>query len=71
MAIAIITGASSGIGGEFARQLQGIENTQTVFFVTDSEDAFREMTASIGVQRTYQLYRDYLDNFVLGGRRDS
>ena len=35
----------------------------TVFFVTDSNRGFKEMTEGIGVDKTYQLYRDYLDNF--------
>ncbi|MEV2286263.1 hypothetical protein ABNB59_16720, partial [Paenibacillus larvae] len=44
---------------------------QVVYFVTNSEEAFREMTAEVKVNNSYQLYRDYIDNFVLGSRRDS
>jgi len=28
------------------------------------------MTDGIKIKNTYQLYRDYIDNFVLGSRRD-
>lgn len=47
------------------------DNIQVVYFVTNSEEAFREMTAGVKANNTYQLYRDYIDNFVLGSRRDS
>jgi adenine-specific DNA-methyltransferase len=56
---------------EFAEKLSEEDNIRVVYFVTNSEEAFREMTAGIKVNSTYQLYRDYIDNFVLGSRRDS
>lgn len=56
---------------EFAEKLSEEDNIRVVYFVTNSEEAFREMTAGIKVNNTYQLYRDYIDNFVLGSRRDS
>ena len=37
---------------------------ETVFIITDSEDGYREMTSRLKKQ-TYQLYRDYLDNFTI------
>ncbi len=55
---------------EFAKNLAQTENIGTVYFVTNSEEAFREMSSSMRQVRTYQLYRDYVDNFVLGARRD-
>lgn len=57
--------------GEFAEKLIESENIHVVYFVTNSEEAFRDMTTGIKVNNTYQLYRDYIDNFVLGSRRDS
>jgi adenine-specific DNA-methyltransferase len=45
------------------------ENIETVFFVTNSEEAFKEMSEGIKIKKTFQLYRDYIDNFVIGGRR--
>lgn len=56
---------------EFFERLSEAENINVVYFVTNSEAAFREMSAGIKVNNTYQLYRDYIDNFVLGSRRDS
>jgi len=53
----------------FAKKLKTTEGIKAIFFVTDSEDAFREMTTNIGINETYQLYRDYIENFVIGGRR--
>jgi len=56
--------------GEFCTALHEADNISTVYFVTNSEEAFREMSDGIGIERTYQLYRDYIDNFVLGSRRN-
>lgn len=48
----------------FEKEMQNKKNEiDTVFFVTDSNRGFKEMTEGIGVSKTYQLYRDYLDNF--------
>jgi adenine-specific DNA-methyltransferase len=57
--------------GEFTDKLAETENIRTVYFVTNSEEAFREMSDGIGTERTYQLYRDYIDNFVIGSRRNN
>ena len=51
---------------KFTKALHEADDIGTVYFVTDSEDAFKEMSDGIKVERTWQLYRDYLDNFVLG-----
>ncbi len=56
---------------EFIERMTEREGISTIYFVTNSEDAFREMSAEVKVKNTYQLYRDYIDNFVLGARRDS
>ncbi|ETA81013.1 site-specific DNA-methyltransferase [Youngiibacter fragilis] len=56
---------------EFVDKLSEEDDITMVYFVTNSEAAFREMTAGIKANNTYQLYRDYIDNFVLGSRRDS
>ncbi len=55
----------------FVDALTGMDNIGTIYFVTNSEEAFREMSARVKSQRTYQLYRDYIDNFVLGSRGES
>lgn len=53
----------------FIRELAGHDEIKTVFFVTDSEDAFREMSAGVGDRKTHHLYREYIENFVIGSRR--
>ena len=56
---------------EFAKQVAQCGSIDTVYFVTNSETAFHEMSANIGVKNTHQLYREYIDNFVIGARRDA
>ncbi len=42
---------------------------QTIFIVTDSVGAYREMIKGMVGKTTYQLYRDYLDNFRINTGR--
>ena len=63
--------AEEGAFAEFARQVAECGSIDTVYFVTNSEAAFHEMSANIGVKNTHQLYREYIDNFVIGARRDA
>ncbi len=53
----------------FAKRLAETDGVDTVFFVTNSETAFRDMSENVDTQNTYQLYRDYLENFMIGARR--
>lgn len=53
----------------FAKELSEKEGVETVFFVTNSDSAFREMSDGIRQNDTYQLYKDYLENFMIGARR--
>lgn len=48
---------------EFDEQIALYPEIQTVFIVTDSEPAYREMIRNYNGKDCYQLYRDYLDNF--------
>lgn len=48
---------------EFAEELDKNSDIETVYIVTDSESGYREMAAHLKVKKSYQLYRDYLDNF--------
>lgn len=48
---------------EFDEQIVLYPEIQTVFIVTDSEPAYREMISNYNSKDCYQLYRDYLDNF--------
>ena len=54
----------------FAAQVNGEEAITTVYIVTDSEPGYREIISGLRAEDTYQLYRDYLDNFRInhGGR---
>ena len=56
--------------GEFSAQVNHDEKIKTVYLVTNSDEAFREMNEGIKADFTYQLYRDYVDNFSIGGRRN-
>ena len=55
----------------FAKEVAAHDCIDTVYFVTNSEAAFHEMSANIGIKNTHQLYREYIDNFVIGARRDA
>ena len=48
---------------DFENELRNYPKIKTIYFVTDSEPGYREMISSHQEQNTYQLYRDYLDNF--------
>lgn len=54
---------------EFFEQVKAAANIETVFIVTDSEAGYREMAAKLQVKISYQLYRDYLDNFRINTGR--
>ena len=53
----------------FAEQIKQHAEIETIYLVTDSDRGYREMSREIGVKNTYQLYRDYLDNFRINHRR--
>ncbi len=54
----------------FREELQGKNEIDTVFLVTDYETNYRSMVKDLNAKKTYQLYRDYLDNFRINkGRR--
>ena len=49
---------------DFKRELAARPDVELVFLVTDSEEAFRDMSAALpGKPRTKMLYKSYLDNF--------
>ena len=43
---------------------------QTVYIITDYEAGYSSMAKNLNVKHTYQLYRDYLDNFRINVARD-
>lgn len=57
--------------GEFAEQLIQHPEIDVVYLVTDYESSFVAMTQALEGKKTYQLYRDYLDNFRINAGRNS
>lgn len=56
---------------EFAEQLAEHPEINVVYLVTDYENGFIAMTQALGSKvKTYQLYRDYLDNFRINAGRN-
>ncbi len=53
----------------FAEEVANLPEVETVYLVTDSDTDYRSMSRGLSVKQTYQLYRDYLDNFRINGRR--
>lgn len=47
----------------FMSKVNSEESITTVYIVTDSESGYRGMISGLHITNTYQLYRDYLDNF--------
>ena len=56
---------------DFREELSKHPEITTVFLVTDYENAFASMTNDLPGVTTYQLYRDYLDNFRINARRNA
>lgn len=54
---------------EFDNKLKECPDIQTIYIVTDSESAYREMIRLYDNKECYQLYRDYLDNFRINTGR--
>lgn len=54
----------------FADRVNREDAIETVYIVTDSEPGYRDMITGLKAAHTFQLYRDYLDNFRInhGGR---
>lgn len=54
----------------FAALVNDTPEIKTVYLITDYEAGYRVMARSLKAPRTYQLYRDYLDNFRINTGRD-
>lgn len=54
---------------EFKEELEQHPEIETVYIIDDSEDNYRALSAQLSVKNTYQLYRDYLDNFKINIER--
>ena len=57
--------------GLFADQLAQYPEIDEIFLVTDYESSFVSMSQVLEGKKTYQLYRDYLDNFRINAGRNS
>lgn len=54
---------------ELKEELAQHPEIETVYIIDDSEDNYRSLAAQLSVKNTYQLYRDYLDNFKINIER--
>ena len=54
---------------EFDEEVQKHPEIQAIYIVTDSEAGYREMISGYSDKNTFQLYRDYLDNFRINTGR--
>ena len=53
----------------FANEVNSHPEIETVFIITDSDNVYKEMIRDLDVRRSFQLYRDYLDNFRINPNR--
>ncbi|WP_293728386.1 DNA methyltransferase [uncultured Phascolarctobacterium sp.] len=54
---------------DFQEQLEAHTEINYVYIVTNYEDGYRAKINELNVEHTFQLYRDYLDNFSINYRR--
>jgi len=54
---------------ELKEELVQHPEIETVYIIDDSEDNYRALASQLSVKNTYQLYRDYLDNFKINIER--
>jgi adenine-specific DNA-methyltransferase len=48
---------------QFRRELDKYPQIEVVYIITDSQNAYLTMIDELREFKTYQLYRDYLENF--------
>lgn len=56
---------------QFAAAVNASDAIQTAYIITDYEAGYRAMAKQLRVSDTFQLYRDYLDNFRINTGRDA
>lgn len=54
---------------DFHNLLKGREDIETIYFVEDADFTYQSMIKPFYWAKTYQLYRDYLDNFTINYER--
>ena len=55
---------------DFAKELEKYPDIETAYIITDYDVNYKNMVSNLNVKTTYQLYRDYLDNFRINHGRD-
>lgn len=55
--------------GDLKVELANNPQIETVYIIEDSEENYRSLASQLTVKNTYQLYRDYLDNFKINIER--
>jgi adenine-specific DNA-methyltransferase len=54
---------------QFEKKMNETNGIDVVYIITDSDSGYKEMAQGLHVETTYQLYRDYLDNFRINNVR--
>ena len=54
---------------QFEKKMNETNGIDVVYIITDSDSGYKEMAQELHVETTYQLYRDYLDNFRINNVR--
>ena len=62
--------ADESVFEKFEAEINAIPEIETVYIITDYEAGYRAMVKNIHALNTYQLYRDYLDNFRINTGRN-
>lgn len=53
----------------FKQEMANVSGIETLFIITDFEREYTIMAEELGIHNTFQLYRDYLDNFRINHSR--
>ena len=53
----------------FKEQMAQVDGIETLFIITDFEREYVIMAEELGIKNTFQLYRNYLDNFRINHNR--
>ena len=54
---------------EFEKLMRDQADIQTLYIITDSDKEFIAMSKAIGIDNSFQIYKDYLDNFRINYTR--
>ena len=53
----------------FKEEMEKVAGLETLYIITDFEREYTVMAEELGIPNTFQLYRDYLDNFRINHSR--